>query len=121
MSIFSLFLKTKRKRFIPSQPWGISGGDKLLQRDTVVCLYFAFNINDVKLNVLFCVWFVYLTTCLGDSLKSFLARLTWRFLPSVLGTFVHGWCFMVGAVPPIVGCHSIPGHNPLDASPILLS
>ena len=107
--------------FIPAQPWGISGGDKLIQRDTVVYLYFAFNINDVKLTVLFCVWFVYLTTCLGDSHKPFLARLTWGFLPSALVMFVHGRFLMVGAVPPIVGHHSIPGHNPLDAGLIPLS
>lgn len=84
-------------------------------------LYFVFNINDVKLNVLFCVWFVYLTTCLGDSLKPFLACLTWGVLPSALVTYVHGWLFVTGAVPPIVGRHSVTGRDPLNASHTPLS
>lgn len=75
-------------------------------------LYFVFNINDVKLNVLFCVWFVHLTTCLGDSLEPFLACLTRGVLPSALVTYVHGGLFVMGAVPPIVGHHSVTGRDP---------
>lgn len=100
--IFTVF-KNKKKKIYPSPALGHSGGDKLIQRDLkVIYLYFAFNINDVKLTVLFCAWFVYLTTCLGDSHKPFLARLTWGFLPSALVTFVHvGRFLMVGAVRPL--------------------
>ena len=79
-------------------------------------LYLVFNIDDVKLNMLFCVWFVYLTACLGDSPKLFLACLTWGVLPSALVTYVHGWLFVMGAVPPIVGRHSVTGLDPLNAS-----
>ena len=62
MSIFSLF-KKKKEDFTPSQrplqrqPWRFSWGDKPTETDTVVFLFFAFNIKDAKLDVLSSVRF----------------------------------------------------------------